>query len=66
MLQGLVLTLLEVIRPNAVGLVDAFHISDYVLCSALGRYDGDVYQVWNGDCPPRLRVSAGLTWWRAV
>lgn len=37
--------LLQQLRPEAVGLVDAFAISDYVLDSSLGRYDGDVYRL---------------------
>lgn len=36
-------TLMEAIRPHAVRLVDAWSIPDYLLESALGRYDGDVY-----------------------
>lgn len=32
------------IRPNAVGIVDGFDIPDKVLCSALGAYDGNVYE----------------------
>nr|XP_032529066.1 probable peroxisomal acyl-coenzyme A oxidase 1 [Danaus plexippus plexippus] len=36
--------LLEILRPNAVGLVDAFDIRDEVLCSTLGSYDGRVYE----------------------
>lgn len=35
--------LMETIRPHAVRLVDAWSIPDYLLESALGRYDGDVY-----------------------
>ena len=35
--------LLAEIRPDAVTLVDAWEFDDYELCSALGRYDGDVY-----------------------
>ena len=35
--------LLDVIRPNAVALVDARDFSDFRLKSALGRFDGDVY-----------------------
>lgn len=35
--------LLSKIRPHAVRLVDAWSIPDYVLDSALGRQDGDVY-----------------------
>lgn len=31
-------------RPEAVALVDAFDYSDYVLNSALGRFDGNVYE----------------------
>ncbi|CAH0724579.1 unnamed protein product, partial [Brenthis ino] len=36
--------LLGLIRPNAVGLVDAFDIRDEILCSTLGSYDGRVYE----------------------
>ncbi|KAL6761791.1 acyl-CoA dehydrogenase/oxidase C-terminal [Haematococcus lacustris] len=36
--------LLLELRPNAVGLVDALGVPDYLLHSALGRADGDVYQ----------------------
>lgn len=32
------------IRPNAVGIVDGFDIPDQILCSALGAYDGNVYE----------------------
>lgn len=35
---------LECIRPNAVGLVDSFDIHDDILGSALGVYDGNVYE----------------------
>ncbi|RDD36009.1 Peroxisomal acyl-coenzyme A oxidase 1 [Trichoplax sp. H2] len=31
------------LRPNLVGLVDAFAFADQSLNSALGAYDGDVY-----------------------
>ena len=31
-------------RPNAVGLVDAFDMHDETVASALGTYDGNVYQ----------------------
>jgi acyl-CoA oxidase len=31
------------VRPHAVRLVDAWSVPDYLLESALGRYDGDVY-----------------------
>lgn len=36
--------LLALIRPNAVGLVDSFDIRDEILSSALGAYDGNVYE----------------------
>lgn len=34
----------ERVRPHAVKLVDAWAIPDYLLDSALGRYDGKVYE----------------------
>ena len=40
-------------RPEAVTLVDAFDYSDYNLNSALGRYDGNVYE----DLFERAQVS---------
>ncbi|XP_026731719.1 probable peroxisomal acyl-coenzyme A oxidase 1 [Trichoplusia ni] len=36
--------LLDKVRPNAVGLVDAFDIIDEFLQSSLGAYDGRVYE----------------------
>ena len=35
---------MQAIRPHAVRLVDAWSIPDYLLESALGRADGDVYR----------------------
>lgn len=35
---------LSKIRPNAVGIVDGFDIPDMLLNSALGSYDGNVYE----------------------
>ncbi|KAJ3143102.1 hypothetical protein HK100_010685 [Physocladia obscura] len=35
---------LAAVRPDAVALVDSWAIPDYVLNSALGRYDGKVYE----------------------
>jgi acyl-CoA oxidase len=43
LLRELVLDLCAQIRPEAVALVDAFGISDFILNSTLGVYDGDVY-----------------------
>jgi hypothetical protein len=31
------------LRPNAVAFVDSFDLSDFVINSPFGRYDGDVY-----------------------
>ncbi|RFU31236.1 hypothetical protein B7463_g5086, partial [Scytalidium lignicola] len=39
-----VLRLMRLIRPHAVRLVDAWAIPDYLLDSALGRSDGNVYE----------------------
>jgi acyl-CoA oxidase len=36
--------LLDKLRPDAVPLVDAFDFPDKVLCSAIGGYDGNVYE----------------------
>ncbi|XP_033300343.1 probable peroxisomal acyl-coenzyme A oxidase 1 [Bombus bifarius] len=36
--------LLTTIRRNAVGIVDGFDFDDHILCSALGAYDGNVYE----------------------
>jgi len=44
MLGMRVLRLMQQIRPHAVKLVDAWSIPDYLLDSALGRYDGKVYE----------------------
>ncbi|PNS20453.1 Peroxisomal acyl-coenzyme A oxidase 1 [Sphaceloma murrayae] len=43
-LPDVVLDLMGRIRPHAVNLVDAWSIPDYLLDSALGRYDGRVYE----------------------
>ena len=37
-------TLMDAIRPDAVGLVDSFGFLDTQLKSTLGRYDGNVYE----------------------
>ncbi|OJJ05933.1 hypothetical protein ASPVEDRAFT_308436 [Aspergillus versicolor CBS 583.65] len=42
-LTSTILELMKKIRPHAVSLVDAWSIPDYLLDSALGRQDGDVY-----------------------
>lgn len=47
-LHAQVRRLLSIIRTDAVALVDAFNFSDHLLGSALGRYDGKVYEtLWD-------------------
>lgn len=43
-LQGNLELCLSKIRPNAVGIVDGFDLPDGILNSALGAYDGNVYE----------------------
>jgi hypothetical protein len=38
------LSLLPIVRLNAVALVDSFGMLDSNLCSTLGSYDGNVYE----------------------
>ena len=44
LLRSKVDELLGSLRPQAVPLVDSFKLPDYLLNSALGRGDGDVYR----------------------
>lgn len=44
LLRSKVDELLAIIRPQAVPLVDSFKLPDYLLNSALGRDDGEVYR----------------------
>jgi acyl-CoA oxidase len=43
-LQDTIVDLMTELRPHAVKLVDAWSIPDWLLNSALGRYDGKVYE----------------------
>ena len=43
-LPDFILGLMTALRPHAVKLVDAWSIPDFLLDSALGRYDGKVYE----------------------
>ena len=49
------------LRPNAIGLVDAFDFSDARLKSVLGRFDGEVYTALmnstKGDVNPMNRFD---------
>lgn len=38
------LTLCKQLRPNAVPLVDALNIPDWILKAPIGRYDGNIYE----------------------
>ena len=43
------LSLYEQLRPDAVTLVDSFYLSDWVINSPLGCYDGDIYEKFYRD-----------------
>ena len=43
-LPGVIQSLMAEIRPHAVNLVDSWCIPDFLLDSALGRFDGKVYE----------------------
>lgn len=70
LLRGKVDELLGIIRPQAVSLVDSFKLPDYLLNSALGREDGDVYRSlfdfavrerrFLGAIPARRKSSADM------
>jgi acyl-CoA oxidase len=44
LLQNHLYALYQLLRPDAVALVDVFDLSDRFLGSVLGRYDGRVYE----------------------
>eukprot|EP01100_Stratorugosa_tubuloviscum_P005869 TRINITY_DN257_c0_g2_i1.p1 TRINITY_DN257_c0_g2~~TRINITY_DN257_c0_g2_i1.p1 ORF type:complete len:782 (-),score=436.30 TRINITY_DN257_c0_g2_i1:86-2431(-) len=44
LLRENVRNLLNLLRKDAVSIVDAFNLPDFILCSALGKKDGDIYQ----------------------
>jgi acyl-CoA oxidase len=57
-------TTLEAILPDAIGLTDAWNFSDASLASALGRKDGNVYEVlleWTRQLPMNVhnRTTGG-------
>ncbi|EIE26831.1 acyl-CoA oxidase [Coccomyxa subellipsoidea C-169] len=55
---------LRALRPDAVGLADAFGLSDYLLNSALGRADGDVYRALlaAAQASPLNETEEGPAW----
>ncbi|BDA40509.1 Peroxisomal acyl-coenzyme A oxidase 1 [Coccomyxa sp. Obi] len=56
--------MLSALRPDAVGLADAFGLSDYLLNSALGRADGDVYRALlaAAQASPLNETEEGPAW----
>eukprot|EP00088_Acartia_fossae_P051105 TRINITY_DN57385_c0_g1_i1.p1 TRINITY_DN57385_c0_g1~~TRINITY_DN57385_c0_g1_i1.p1 ORF type:complete len:242 (-),score=14.74 TRINITY_DN57385_c0_g1_i1:58-717(-) len=44
MAKSSMVTVMQRLRPNAVALVDAFDFPDRVLGSAIGNYDGNIYE----------------------
>lgn len=44
LIRSLVNSLLDQLLPEAIALTDAWDFSDASLCSALGMYDGNVYE----------------------
>lgn len=43
-IQRTIIDLLDELRPQVIPLTDAFALSDYILNSPIGCYDGDVYR----------------------
>ena len=65
MLRERTLELLADVRPDAVGLVDAFDFHDHLLSSVLGRYDGNVYEnlyKWAQQSPLNQTQVSTLFW----
>ncbi|ODQ77453.1 hypothetical protein BABINDRAFT_163468 [Babjeviella inositovora NRRL Y-12698] len=42
--QGRLRNLNDQVRPQAIGLTDAFLLPDFIINSPLGRYDGNIYE----------------------
>ncbi|KAF9912491.1 hypothetical protein EC991_010578 [Linnemannia zychae] len=42
--EAIMVTMEKKVRPNAIGFVDAFAFPDYLLNSAIGAFDGRVYE----------------------
>ena len=62
--RGEIRSLLAEIRPDAAALTDAWDFSDFVLQSAIGRYDGDVYPALMASAQRSVlnRASTGPGW----
>ena len=60
-------SLLQQIRPDAVGLVDAMGYSDDILNSTLGRSDGNVYEaIYREAQKSPLNQSQHMVGWEAL
>lgn len=44
LIEQRILVLYAELRPNIIPLVDSFNLSDFILNSSLGAFDGDIYQ----------------------
>ncbi|PSC69663.1 peroxisomal acyl-coenzyme A oxidase 1-like [Micractinium conductrix] len=64
LLRGEQRTLVRALRPNAVALTDSFGYPDYMLNSALGRRDGNVYQALldSAKSSPLNATQEGPAW----
>merc|ERR1712137_126109 len=59
--------LLDRIRPDAVGLVDAYGFDDEQLKSTLGRYDGNVYEaIYEAAKISPLNQSPKMIGWESL
>lgn len=59
-LQSRYVALLAAIRPHAVNIVDSFDLRDEVIGSALGCWDGNVYQSKQSSSYSSFRSSSHL------
>ena len=56
-----VYTMVRAVRPDAVALVDSFGFEDFLLNSAIGRKDGDVYKC--AQCPKsKFKTDGSVIW----
>ena len=59
-IRSLVNTILSCLVPNAIALTDAWDFSDASLCSAIGCYDGNVYErlmTWSRQVPMNVNAE---------
>jgi len=59
-IRSLVNTLLSSLVPNVIALTDAWDFSDASLCSAIGCYDGNIYErlmAWSRQVPMNVNAK---------